>query len=101
DYGFHQGSFRYISSIDVDMAFSYKHKGVWRNLGGFTRELLKLDLKKIDKRIKVLTDREDDPFDNFDYQIQLHDQLGIETIYFILLADHGKFDKNIDWDNEA
>ncbi|MDX5320933.1 MAG: polysaccharide deacetylase family protein [Bacteroidota bacterium] len=101
DYAFQHNDFRFISTIDVDMAYSYKHKGVWRNLGGFTRELLKLDLKKLDKRIKVLTDQEKDPFDNFDYQMALHDRLGIEVIYFVLLADQGKYDKNIDWDNEA
>lgn len=101
DYAFEHNEFRYISTIDIDMAYSYKHKGIWRNLGGFTREMLKLDLKKLDKRIRVLTDKEQDPFDNFDYQREIHKQLGIEVLYFILLADHGKFDKNIDWENEA
>ncbi|MBI1222822.1 MAG: hypothetical protein GC180_09490 [Bacteroidetes bacterium] len=101
DYAFQHNDFQFISTIDVDMAFSYKHKGVWRNLGGFTRELLNLDLKKLDKRIRVLTDQEEDPFDNFRYQEKLHDSLGVEVIYFILLGDHGKYDKNIDWDNDA
>lgn len=101
DYAFQHSEFRFISTIDVDMAYSYKHKGIWRNLGGFTREFLKLDLKKIEKRIKVLTDQENDPFDNFDYQEELHERLAIEVVYFILLADHGKYDKNIDWENES
>ncbi len=93
--------FRFTTTIDVDMAFCYKHKGVWRNLGGFTRELLRLDIKKIEKRYRVLTDQEEDPFDNFDYQADIHARFGTDSIYFILLADHGKFDKNIDFDNEA
>ncbi len=101
DYTFHQTEFRYVSTIDIDMAYSYKHKGVWRNLGGFTRELLKLDLKKLDKRIKVLTDKEQDPLDNFEYQLSQHRKWETEVIYFILLADHSKFDKNIEWDNES
>lgn len=101
EYNFPEGQFHYISSIDVDMAYCYKHKGIWRNLGGFTRELLKLDLKKVDKRLKVLTDKEQDPFDNFAWQHEIQTQYQIETMYFILLADHGKFDKNIDFENEA
>jgi len=100
-YSFLNKSFGYISTIDIDMAFCYKHKGIWRNLGGFTRELLKLDLKKIEKRIKVLSDKEDDPFNNFAYQEQIHKQYNVSPTYFILLADHGKFDKNIDYDNDA
>lgn len=101
DYAFQHNDFQFISTIDVDMAYSYKHKGVWRNLGGFTRELLNLDLKKAEKRLRVLTDQEQDPFDNFDYQEELHQKMDIEIIYFVLLADHGKYDKNIDWENEA
>lgn len=101
NYSYPQKEFKAITTLDIDMAYSYRHKGIWRNLGGFTRELLNLDLKKIEKRYRVLTEQEEDPLDNFDYQHQVHQQSGIEVIYFLLMADHGKFDKNIDYDNEA
>ncbi|TNE78230.1 MAG: hypothetical protein EP332_15245 [Bacteroidetes bacterium] len=100
-YVFPEGEFHYISTIDVDMAFCYKHKGAWRNIGGIVRELLGMQFASAAKRMKVLSNQEPDPYDNFAWQIEQHQQQHIEVMYFMLLADHGKFDKNIDPDNEA
>lgn len=101
NYGFDHREFKFCSTIDVDMAYSYKHKGFWRNLGGMARELMQLRLDEMNKRIRVLRDQEKDPFDNFEYQQAIHKTYGVESIYFILMADHGKFDKNIHWENES
>ncbi len=100
-YVFPDGRFQYISTIDVDMAFCYKHKGAWRNLGGMAREILGMKFANAAKRVKVLSNQEPDPYDNFNWQIEEHRKHSTEAIYFMLLADHGKFDKNIDPDNEA
>lgn len=100
-YSFFQHSFNFISTIDVDMAYCYQHKGFWRNLGGFSRDLFKFDLNKIGKRSRVLRGKEKDPYDNFDYQEKFHKEVDAEVIYFVLLADHGKYDKSIDFENES
>lgn len=101
NYSFVQRSFNYISTIDVDMAYCYQHKGFWRNLGGFSRDLIRFDLGKIKKRSRVLGGSEKDPYDNFDYQEQFHQEVGAVVIYFVLLANHGKYDKSIDFENES
>lgn len=101
NYGYVQHSFKFISTIDVDMAYCYLHKGFWRNLGGFSRDLIKFDPAKLSKRYKVLRGMEKDPYDNFDYQERFHQEVAAEVIYFVLLADRGKYDKSIDFENES
>ena len=45
--------------------------------------------------LEVLFDFKKDPFDNFDIQDKIHDKFNIHPIYFVLLGDYGKYDKNI------
>jgi hypothetical protein len=98
---FRQGGFEYLSTIDIDMAFCYRHKGFLRNLGGGARELMQLNFKSLGKRMAVLSGKERDPFDNFDYQEEVHDRFSVHPVYFVLLGDRGKYDKNIPFSNEA
>lgn len=90
-----QGEFQFISTIDVDMAYRYKNKGFRRTLGGLSRDLLAFEFGKVKQRMRVLRRKEQDPYDNFDIQRRLHRQYPINRVYFILLGEHGKFDKNI------
>ncbi|MHB1278421.1 MAG: polysaccharide deacetylase family protein [Bacteroidia bacterium] len=101
NYAYNQNAFKFISTIDVDMAYCYNHKGFWRNLGGFSRDLLQFHFKKLLTRYRVLRGLEKDPYDNFDYQEKFHSEVGAEVIYFVLLANHGKYDKSIDFENES
>lgn len=89
-------TFRFISTIDIDMAFCYRNKGAVRNLGGLFRDLSKLRFDLVVKRLKVLANWEQDPFDNYDYQHQLHGPGDPDLIYFIHVGEAGKHDKNID-----
>ncbi len=92
--------FKYISTIDVDNAFAYKEKGVMRNIGGVFKALVKKDFKDIGTRIKVLLRVEKDPFDTFQYIIDLHKKNDIKYIFFMLLGDYGLNDKNIPSNNK-
>ncbi len=82
-------TFKTLFSYDIDMAWSYKHKGFWRNLAGFCK---KPDMK----RWKVLLGMEPDPFDTFEKMDLLHLQNKTECIYFFLIARRlSRYDKNI------
>lgn len=85
--------FEYTSTIDIDNAFAYKHKGVLRILGGLTKALLKGDDFK--ERINVLLGKQIDPYDTYKYQFELHKKHNIKPIYFFLLGDYALNDKNI------
>jgi hypothetical protein len=82
-------AFGYLPTYDIDIAYSYKHKGLFRNIGGFLRS-------PSTERIKVLAGAQKDPFDCYDWLHQLHEQYGLNPVYFFLLAEkNGPYDKNI------
>jgi hypothetical protein len=87
-------NYHFISTIDIDQAWSYKHKG-FRNVLGLGRELLKADFRHIGRRIRVLTGLEKDPFDTYDIIQKIHQEADVAPRFFILLASRkNKLDKN-------
>lgn len=87
--------FEYIPTFDIDMAYSYLHKGVLKNSAGFVRSLMLSDWKEFKERVAVLTGRKKDPFDTFDYLLKVCGQNNLRCIFFFLLGDESSFDKNI------
>ena len=81
--------FKFEPTYDIDIAYSYKHKGATRNIGGFfTSPSL--------ERIAVLLGSKKDPFDTYDWLEELHEQNNLQPIYFFLVAERNKkYDKNI------
>ena len=89
--------FRFIPTYDIDIAFSYLHKGLTRNTGGLMRSLLKGELAAIKDRIDVLTKKKEDPFDVYEWLYALHLKFGLQPYYFFLVAgSSGEYDKNVD-----
>ncbi|MFC2120153.1 polysaccharide deacetylase family protein [Bacteroidota bacterium] len=90
-------TYHYIPTIDIDNAWAIKNKNLARTLGA----LIKSAFSKADlmKRIKVLLDMEKDPYDNYNYIRKLHNQHKVKGIYFFLLGNYNKYDKNISFRN--
>jgi len=86
--------YQFISTIDIDAAFAYKHKGMLRTMGAYVKDLLALDFDEMRLRTKVLLKKQADPFDTFDYQFSIQEKYNLMQIYFILFADYGTNDKN-------
>ena len=87
-------SYNFISSIDVDNVFKYKHKGFVRTLAGYASDIRHKNFKSVTQRNAVILKKENDPFDCYQFLIDTHKQLNIEAIYFFLLGDYGVNDKN-------
>lgn len=98
NFKFKKRTFKFISTIDIDNAYAYKHKGFLRILGGLLKALTQGNLNE---RIKVLTGKLPDPYDTFAYQFNIHKKYNIAPIYFFLLGDYGVNDKNISIKNKA
>ena len=82
-------SFNYLPTYDIDIAWSYKSKGLLRNIGGFIKA-------PSASRIKVLLGLNTDPFDSYMFLNALHDEYGLKPVYFFLAATWGSlYDKNI------
>lgn len=93
-------SYRVQLTYDIDQAWAFKNKGIVRNIGGFLTDLFKAQFKNVWQRILVFSRLSEDPQYTFSYIEKLHQKYEgkIETpVFFWLLGDYGKFDKNINW----
>ncbi len=95
--GFHfRGTkYKFIPTIDIDAAWAYKHKGLFRIAGGLANSAIHLDFNNVADRMRVLSGLKKDPFDTFNYQLNLQKKYKLKPIYFILFAEYGFNDKNI------
>jgi hypothetical protein len=92
---FNTPSPKYISTIDVDSAFAYRHKGSYRTLGGVLKDLSRFDFKNLQKRLKTIILEAPDPYDTYQYLEEQHRKRKVRSIFFFLLADFGEFDKGL------
>ena len=88
-------TFKCILSYDIDIAYSYLHKGWYRTLGGFARSLIKGDWAAIATRWQVLSGGQKDPFDCFEWLDAWHLYCRLRPYYFFLVAKKQiGYDKN-------
>ncbi len=81
--------FAFVATYDIDITYSYKHKGLFRNIGGFLKS-------PSVERLKVLLGLEKDPFDSYEWLHQLHQKNNLRAIYFFLVPEkNALYDKNI------
>jgi hypothetical protein len=92
----YRASFAFVPTYDIDEAFSYKHKQLWRTIGGMAKSLVKGQWFSLGERIRVLFGSTNDPFNSFEWMDQINQQFQLKPIYFFLVAGKtGKYDKNI------
>ncbi len=93
---FRMKDFKFIPSYDIDIAYSYKYKGLKRNLGGFYKSAVKFEWKYFLDRWDVLFNKKKDPFDSYEWLDSLHLYCRTRAYYFFLLAKNQVgVDKNI------
>jgi len=82
-----------ILTFDIDIAYAFKAKPLLRNIGAFSRDLVCLKFNTLSHRIRVLSGKEPDPFDVYQYLEQLKFQTDIPQIFFFHVRENGKYDK--------
>jgi hypothetical protein len=87
--------YNYVSTIDIDNAYAYREKGLFRTTGAYLRSLFALDFTTMRKRTAVLLRAEKDPYDTYDEMLALQARYDFKSIYFFLLGDYGENDKNV------
>lgn len=90
-------SFNYIPTLDIDNAWAFKNKNIFRTLGSLIKTNNSVFAKSF--RIRVLRGLDKDPYDNFEYIRKLHINNNSRLKYFFLLGNYGKFDKNVSHNN--
>lgn len=93
-------NFSFEPTIDIDSAYCYLHKGLFRTCLGILRDgIHSKDSDKIRHRIRTLRRREEDPYNTFDYIINLNEQYRFQLVFFALLGDYSIYDKPVSYLN--
>lgn len=88
---FTERRYNFMSSIDIDNVYKYKHKGFVRTMAGLLSDR---NVAKMTERLKIVMNRATDPFDCYDFLINVNKREGVPALYFFLLGDYGPNDKN-------
>lgn len=90
-----QRRYQFVQTVDIDAAWAFLHKGLFRTVVGGMRDLVaRRDLDEVRLRCRVLAGREGDPFDTFDYILEQHRRAPESyLLFFSLLADYDHYDK--------
>jgi hypothetical protein len=97
---FSSRKFEYLSTVDVDQAWKFKHKGAKRNILGTFRDLKEGKWENFRNRWPILLGLKKDPFyEAFHWHKSQEIKYGIKPNYFVLVGDYGTFDKNTAYEN--
>lgn len=92
-------TFKLVNTFDIDMAWSFKHKGFLRNMTSIIRDLAGFHFKSIRQRMSVVLRFKQDPFDTYQYILDTDQEKSLKSLFFVLLGDYGRHDKNIEHTN--
>jgi hypothetical protein len=96
-FGYFSPQFEEFSTHDVDIAYQYKGKPWWRWCGAVAKAIFQLRFEHANNYLKAALGKTiADPFDNFEPETGMN-----KSIYFILTAPFGKYDKNISTKGKA
>lgn len=95
DYKYTTRNYKFISTIDVDNAYAYKHKSLVRTFGGLIKDFFSLKLKTFWDRLVVNLNVKKDPYNTFKRILALKKKYNVSTVFFFLVADYTTFDTNV------
>lgn len=95
DIMFQEKKFTIMPVISVNETFVYKNKGILRSIGGGLRDVCKLRFDKLGDRIKVLIGLKKDPYNTFDFIIELQKNKRRKAKVLFGLGDYSNYEKNV------
>lgn len=95
NYEFKDKKFQLISTIDVDTAYAFKHKGIVRTIGGFLKDIVSFNFFSFWNRLLAVLNIKQDPFNTFSKILSIKKEHTVNTLFFFLLGEYTTFDKNI------
>ena len=81
--------------IDVPMAFYFRRKGLMRTIGGSMNDIIRLNFKRLYERYLTILGVLKDPYDTFDWIIDLQKKHTNRFKVFFLIGDYSTYDKNV------
>lgn len=83
------------STVDVDVAYAYRGRGLMRGVGAAGRQLLRGNLRGLGERVRVLAGHAPDPYDTYAWLHRVHAEHGVPLRYFVLVGAGGPRDRNL------
>jgi len=87
---------QWINTLDMDIAFAYKGRSLQRLLGATAKDMLHLNLKRINERVAVLSGNKADPFDT--YHLVINAEVADRKLLFVPAGKRSEFDNNLSLD---
>ncbi len=88
-------SYTFLSSIDIDNPFAFKHKGIFRTIGALLKAFFTFNFNTFFGRLTALGGATKDPYDTYDYIGQIEQKYHTKSIYFFLVGDYGRHDTSV------
>ncbi len=96
---FKSPAFDVILTYDIDVAFKYKGRSLGRTLGSALKDIMGFNLRTLKERLQTLFASKKDPWDVYDDLEKIISENGFSSIFFFLLAEKSKHDKNLHYEN--
>ena len=90
--------FNQYCTIDIDNAYAFKYKGIFRTSAGTLKDGL-INPAKLKQRWELHKGNKKDPYDTYSYIQHFSKNHKLEVLFFFLLGDYAQFDKNIRYDH--
>ncbi len=97
---FPEREFRFIPTIDVDVPWAYRNRGLIRTIGGFAKAAATGNVADLKTRYRVLFRGWDDPYDTYDRIRMIHSEYGVTPVFFFSAGSYGRFDKSVSPQNK-
>lgn len=92
---FPEQSYTFLSSIDIDNPFAFKHKGIFRTIGALFKAFFTFNFNTFFGRLTAIGGATKDPYDTYEYIDQVEQKHDAKSIYFFLVGDYGRHDTSI------
>lgn len=92
--GFEEKSQLITPTFDIDMGYAYLYKNWVQNLGGIGKDLLRKNKTGIILRWETLAKKRKDPFDTFDFLMDLAKHFP-NSHFFFLVGEKSYYDRNL------
>lgn len=95
---FKRNEYKALLTSDADQPFAYLGKGLIRSLGGLFRDITNNE-RHVGERYNTMAKGEKDPYQVFDYIIEIIEKYKSDVRFFFPVGDHSQYDKNPSWKN--
>jgi hypothetical protein len=85
----------------VDNAWAFANKGFGRTIGAMAKAVARGNFSEFSSRMKILQGKENDPYDTYQYLNEVFKGNEDKVLYFFLLGDLKRYDRNISWKNRS